>query len=328
MSDTLEISGLRLTLPGALRPILDGVDLVVRAGETVALVGESGSGKTLTSRAALGMFPPGAVAEGSVRVDGAEVLGMDAKGLRGLRGSKAAMVFQDPRAAVNPLRRIGDFLSEGLRTNGGFSKRQAAERALVVLDTVGLSEAVLHQYPHELSGGMLQRVVIAAALTADPVLLLADEPTTALDVTTQAEIVALLADLQQRFGTALLFVTHDLELAAAIADRVCVMYAGRIVETGTSASVFAEPRHPYTAALLASTPRLDQPTTRLAAIPGQVPDPRTPIVGCSFAARCAHAVEVCGEERPETRPVEGVEGASVACLISESLMLQGGSTDA
>ena len=332
---TLHIQGLRVSLPGTGRPVLDGVDLEVGAGQTVALVGESGSGKTLTSRAALGMLPPGAVASGVVEVDGQDVLRLDPRALRRLRATTAAMIFQDPRAAINPVRRVGDFLTEvlrthgaadrasarrlALRTNGAADKASARRRALVLLDAVGLPERVLRQYPHELSGGMLQRVMIAAALMADPVLLLADEPTTALDVTTQAEIVALLRDLQARFGTALLFVTHDLELAAVIADRVAVMYAGRIIETGVAGEVFADPKHPYTAALLAATPRLDAPMGRLAVIPGRVPDLRTVIQGCAFAGRCAHATDTCAGERPETAAVPDRAEATVACWRISSI---------
>ena len=323
-SPTLHIDGLRVSLPGTARPVLDGVDLDVGRGQTVALVGESGSGKTLTSRAALGMLPPGATASGTVQVDGRDVLTMDPRTLRRLRADTAAMIFQDPRAAINPVRRVGDFLTEALRTNAAADRATARKRALVLLEAVGLPERVLRQYPHELSGGMLQRVMIAAALMADPVLLLADEPTTALDVTTQAEIIALLRDLQSRFGTALLFVTHDLDLAAVTADRVAVMYAGRIVETGPAQEVFADPKHPYTAALLAATPRLDAPAGRLTVIPGRVPDLRTPVQGCAFAGRCAHATDVCAGERPETTAVPDRTGASVACWLSSALTLQGG----
>ncbi|MEY9892013.1 peptide/nickel transport system ATP-binding protein [Catenulispora sp. MAP5-51] len=323
-SPTLHIEGLRVSLPGTARPVLDGVDLDVGRGQTVALVGESGSGKTLTSRAALGMLPPGATASGTVQVDGQDVLAMDPRTLRRLRADTTAMIFQDPRAAINPVRRVGDFLTEALRTNAAADRATARKRALVLLEAVGLPERVLRQYPHELSGGMLQRVMIAAALMADPVLLLADEPTTALDVTTQAEIIALLRDLQSRFGTALLFVTHDLDLAAVTADRVAVMYAGRIVETGPAQEVFADPKHPYTAALLAATPRLDAPAGRLTVIPGRVPDLRTPVQGCAFAGRCAHAADVCAGERPETTAVPDRTGASVACWLSSALTLQGG----
>ncbi|MEV7603647.1 ABC transporter ATP-binding protein [Kitasatospora sp. NPDC089797] len=296
--NALDIQGLRLRLPGTARPVLDGVDLTVGPGETVALVGESGSGKTLTSRAALGLLPPGAVTGGEVLVDGEDVLTMDPARLRALRTGRAAMIFQDPRAAINPLRRIGDFLTESVRLNGTLSAADADRRAVELLDAVGLGPELLRRYPGQLSGGMLQRVMIAAALMGDPVLLLADEPTTALDVTSQAEVVALLGRLRERFGTGLLFVTHDLGLAAAISDRVYVMYAGRIAEHGPATALFERPRHPYTAALLAATPALDAPAGRLAAIDGQPPDLRQELTGCAFAARCRHATEVCREQVP------------------------------
>ncbi|WP_051805518.1 ABC transporter ATP-binding protein [Streptomyces sp. NRRL F-2747] len=303
--DTLDVRGLRLRLPDGARPVLDGVDLTVAARETVALVGESGSGKTLTSRSVLGLLPAGARAQGSVRVVGDDVLTMTAGQLRVLRTSTAAMIFQDPRAAINPMRRVGDFLTESLRLNARMKKDAAEARAVRMLEAVGLSAAVLRKYPGQLSGGMLQRVMIAAALMGDPALILADEPTTALDVTTQAEVVALLGELRESFGTGLLFVTHDLGLAAAISDRVYVMYAGRIVETGPAEELFARPRHPYTAALLESTPRLDSPRGRLAAIEGRPPSLREEVTGCPFAARCAYATDLCGREAPALVSLDG-----------------------
>ncbi|MEV4371891.1 ABC transporter ATP-binding protein [Nonomuraea sp. NPDC049637] len=310
----LEIDGLTLGLPRVTRPVLDGVDLTVGVSEIVALVGESGSGKSMTLRTALGLLPRQASVEGLVRVAGENVLMMTPARLRRLRAGTVSMIFQDPRAGINPLRRLGDFLTESARVNGGADGVQPMARARHLLAAVGLTDRVLHQYPHELSGGMLQRIMIASALMNDPGLLLCDEPTTALDVTTQAEIVALLTDLRDRFGTGMLFVTHDLGLAAAISDRVFVMYAGRIVEHGQAASLFATPRHPYTAALLRSTPRLEAPGQRLDAIPGQPPDLHARLPGCPFAARCAHAIERCRAERPEP-------DGGVACHRAGELVL-------
>jgi peptide/nickel transport system ATP-binding protein len=317
MNPTLDIQGLRLHLPNTARPVLDGVDLTVAQRETVALVGESGSGKTLTSRSVLRLLPPGAAAEGAVRVQGEDVLAMDQTRLRRLRTHTAAMIFQDPRAAINPLRRIGDFLTESLRLNADLPAADADRRAAQMLEAVGLGRRALRQYPGQLSGGMLQRVMIAAALMGDPALILADEPTTALDVTTQAEVVALLGDLRERFGTGLLFVTHDLGLAAAISDRVYVMYAGRIAETGPAEALFNRP--PYTAALLTSTPRLDAPQGRLAAIDGQPPSLRETLTGCPFAPRCAFATQLCTEETPRRQPVPGEPTRLVACHHSDRL---------
>ncbi|MFF7076996.1 ABC transporter ATP-binding protein [Streptomyces lavendulae] len=322
----LDVRGLRVTLPGTARPVLDGVDLTVGAGETVALVGESGSGKSITSRSALRLLPTGGVAEGEVRVAGEDVLTMDAARLRQVRAGTVAMVFQDPRAAVNPLRRIGDFLTEGVTLAGTMSPARAAARAVELLGAVGLDGSVLRKYPGQVSGGMLQRVVIAAALMGDPVLLMADEPTTALDVTSQAEVIAVLATLRARFGTGLLFVTHDLDLAAAISDRVYVMYAGRIAESGPAEALFAHPRHPYTAALLASTPRMEGPRGRLAAIDGQPPDLREPLRGCAFAARCPLATEVCDERAPLPSPAPGRPDHTAACHHSD--LLEGSAVDA
>ncbi|MEV6108048.1 ABC transporter ATP-binding protein [Streptomyces sp. NPDC051940] len=315
----LEIRGLRIHLPGTGRPVLDGIDLTVAGGETVALVGESGSGKSLTARSALRLLPPGATAEGTVLVDGHDVLTLDAARLRALRTGTVAMVFQDPRAAVNPLRRIGDFLTESVCLTRTMTAAQARTRAVELLEAVGLDASALAKYPNQVSGGMLQRVVIAAALMGDPALLLADEPTTALDVTTQAEVVALLGRLRERFGTGLLFVTHDLDLAAAISDRVYVMYAGRIAESGPADEIFERPRHPYTAALLASTPRLANTRGRLAAIEGRPPDLRAALPGCAFAARCALATELCERQAPLPLPAPGLPAHQAACHHSDRL---------
>ncbi|MER7913953.1 ABC transporter ATP-binding protein [Streptomyces sp. NPDC096068] len=324
--NTLDIRGLRVTLPGTARPVLDGVDLHVAAGETVALVGESGSGKSLTSRSALGLLPPGAAVQGAVRVHGRDVLTMNAEELRALRTGTVSMIFQDPRAALNPLRRIGDFLTESVtltRTMGG---TEATARAVELLEAVGLDASALRKYPGQVSGGMLQRVMIAASLMGDPALLLADEPTTALDVTTQAEVVALLAELRERFGTGLLFVTHDLDLAAAISDRVYVMYAGRIAESGPAEALFARPRHPYTSALLASTPRPEAPRGRLTAIHGQPPDLRRELTGCPFAARCPLATEICDLSAPDPSPAPGQPLHRAACHHGD--LLEGSHADA
>ncbi|MFI8962010.1 ABC transporter ATP-binding protein [Streptomyces sp. NPDC053493] len=323
---TLDIRGLRITLPGTARPVLDGVDLHVAAGETVALVGESGSGKTLTSRSALGLLPPGATIEGAVRVSGQDVLTMNTAQLRALRTGTVSMIFQDPRAALNPMRRIGDFLTESVTLTRSMSRTDAAARATELLQAVGLDDTALRRYPGQVSGGMLQRVMIAAALMGDPALLLADEPTTALDVTTQAEVIALLARLRERFATGLLFVTHDLDLAAAISDRVYVMYAGRIAESGPAEALFARPRHPYTSALLASAPRLDAPPGRLAAIDGQPPDLRKELHGCPFADRCHLATEICDDQAAEPLPAPGRPHQRAACHHSDRL--EGSSADA
>ncbi|MFJ1547661.1 ABC transporter ATP-binding protein [Streptomyces sp. NPDC088246] len=298
----LEIDGLGVRLPGeqAARPILDGVTLRVDAGETVGLVGESGSGKSVACRSVLGLLPPRALTSGEVRVAGRDVLTMNRAELAGLRARQVAMIFQDPRASVNPLRRVGDFLTEGLR-GAGTPAAAAEKRAEELLDAVGIRDprGALRRYPHQFSGGMLQRVVIAAALAGEPALLVADEPTTALDVTTQAEIIAILTRLQAARGTGMLFVTHDLELASAICDRVYVMYAGRIVETSGTDALFDRPRHPYTSGLLACTPRIEAGAAAPRPIPGRPVSLAKAPPGCAFAARCAHAQPRCSEETPE-----------------------------
>ncbi|MEU2547813.1 ABC transporter ATP-binding protein [Streptomyces roseolus] len=313
----LEIDGLALRLPEdrAARPILDGVSLTVHAGETVGLVGESGSGKSVACRSVLGLLPRGARTAGQVRVNGADVLTMDRARLATLRAREVAMVFQDPRASVNPLRRIGDFLTEGLRASGTPAAKATA-RAEELLGAVGIRDprGALRRHPHQFSGGMLQRVVIAAALAAEPALLVADEPTTALDVTTQAEVISILARLRAERGTGMLFVTHDLELASAICDRVYVMYAGRIVETRSTGELFDRPRHPYTAGLLACTPRIEAGAPAPRAIPGRPVSLAESPAGCAFAARCAHAMARCDEEKPElARQGEGF----AACLRAD-----------
>ncbi|WP_035791989.1 ABC transporter ATP-binding protein [Kitasatospora mediocidica] len=316
----LSYEDLSVLLPGMARPVLDGVSLSVAAGEAVALVGESGSGKSVTARAALGLLPPGATTAGQVTVDGCALIGADPATVRAVRTGKASMIFQDPRAAINPVRRIGDFLTEALRLVDGRGRAEAEARALDLLAAVGLPDPPRHlrQYPHQLSGGMLQRVMIAGALTADPRLLLCDEPTTALDVTTQAEIMAVLRALQQDRGLGLLLITHDLDLAAAGCDRIYVMYAGRIVETATAAELLATPRHPYTAGLLGSSPPLHGAPERLTPIPGVPMGLLESAPGCAFAARCRFARPgLCDQSPPELAPVGE---RLVACHLADSIL--------
>lgn len=301
----LEIADLTLRLPGAARPLLDAVSLSVGPGEVVALVGESGSGKSTTAKAALGVLPPGATASGTVRFDGTDVLDLRGAALRAHRAGPVALVHQDPRAALNPVRRIGDFLLER-----GATRNRAAE----LLAAVGLSdpERRLRQRPHELSGGMLQRVVIAGALAAGPRLLLADEATSALDVTTQAEILTLLRTLGAGRDLGLLLITHDLHLAAAYCDRVYVMYAGQVVEHRTARALFADPAHPYTRGLLACSPTLGEQLRDLEPIPGRPPSLSDSFTGCPFEARCDAADHICTIRRPAPRPLP--DGGAAACV--------------
>ena len=303
MSALLEIRDLRLALPvgGSLKPVIRNVSLDIGAGEAVGLVGESGAGKSMAARAVLRLLPPGAELSGSILFDGDSVLDMDRAALRTFRTGGAAMIFQDPRAHTNPVRTVGDFLTEALRARPGTSKATARTEALRLLDEVRIADGPrrLRQYPHEFSGGMLQRVMIAAALAAAPRLLLADEPTTALDVTTQAEVMAILDELRRERGLSMLFITHDLELAAAACDRTAVMYAGSIVEDQPSAELHDTPSHPYTAALTTSRPDVARTRHRLRVLPGRpLPGYDAPS-GCAFAPRCPHIQEVCEATDPE-----------------------------
>lgn len=316
----LEVEGLVVDLPveGAMRTVLHDVSLSIRPGEAVGLVGESGSGKSMTARAIDRLLPPGARVRGAIRFDGRDVMALRGADLRRFRG-EVAMIFQDPRAHTNPVRRIGDFMTEALRTNLNVPAAEAERQAVELLESVGIEDGPrrLRQYPHELSGGLLQRVMIATALLTGPRLLLADEPTTALDVTTQAEVMAILDDLRREFDLAMLFITHDLELAAAVCDRTAVMYAGRIVEVRTSALLHDDPLHPYTAALAAARPRIDATARRLTAIPGRPLSAfEAPPDACAFAPRCPHALDACLGRQPE---LVALDGGLTRCLRAEEL---------
>jgi oligopeptide/dipeptide ABC transporter ATP-binding protein len=293
----LELDDVRLDLPhrGGDRPLLRGVTLRVAPGEALGLVGESGSGKSMTLRTVLRTEPAGARVTGRVLLDGADVRRLDATALRRLRAEALAMISQDPRAALNPVLRVGRFLVEGLCDARGESRSVADRRARDLLAQVGIADVdrCMDSYPHQLSGGMLQRVVIAAAVAGSPRLLLADEPTTALDVTTQSEVMAILDEQRREYGMAMLFVTHDLELASAVCDRIAVLYAGEIVEIGTPAQLHSSPRHPYTRLLLDSRPSLTATAPMLPVIPGRPIAAYEVGAGCAFAARCPWAVPRC-----------------------------------
>jgi oligopeptide/dipeptide ABC transporter ATP-binding protein len=314
----LEIAGLSAELPveGEYRTVLHDVSLAIGEGEALGLVGESGSGKSMTARAVARLLPPGARTTGAVRFAGDDVLALGGGALRRYR-ERVVMIFQDPRAHVNPVRRIGDFMTEGLRLHD-VPRSEAARRAVEALRDVGIEDGArrLEQYPHELSGGLLQRVMIATMLLGEPRLVLADEPTTALDVTTQAEVMAILDDLRRDRGLALLFITHDLELAAAVCDRTAVMYAGQVVETRASSLLDRDPLHPYTAALAAARPDIASTAHRLAAIPGRPVSAFEAPDGCPFAPRCAFAEDRCRDGRPALR---GLDGGEVRCVRAEEL---------
>jgi oligopeptide/dipeptide ABC transporter ATP-binding protein len=315
----LEIDALHVDLPvqRTMQPVIHEVTLSVAVGEAVGLVGESGAGKSMTSRAVIRLLPPGAAVGGEVLFDGKSVPGMKREELRRYRSSDVAMIFQDPRTHINPVHTVGDFLTEALITNGGVSPEAARRTVVGLLEDVGIEDAArrLRQYPHELSGGLLQRVMIAAALAVEPRLLLADEPTTSLDVTTQAEVMAILDEQRRLRGLAMLFVTHDLELAAAVCDRTAVMYAGYLVEDRPAETLHEDCRHPYTAGLLASRPSPSRRTERLLAIPGRPLSAFEVGRGCPFASRCPFVVPACAEDQV----LRELEGGRVRCHRAEEL---------
>jgi oligopeptide/dipeptide ABC transporter ATP-binding protein len=299
----LAVEDLRVAFAAGGREIraVDGVSYQVEAGRTLAIIGESGSGKTVGCRAIMGLLPSGAAISGSARLRGSELIGLSDAQLRRHRGSDMAMVFQDPARSLNPTMRVGRQITEAIRTHRQVSRSDANAQAVDLLRLVRIpaAERRFHEYPHQLSGGMRQRVVIAMALACRPKLLIADEATTALDVTTQAQIMELLRDLQQRLGMALIMISHDLGLAASFADEVMVMYAGRGVERAPTRKLFEHVRMPYTRALLDAIPRLENPPhSPLSAVPGQPPDLADEQVGCPFAPRCPNVTEKCREHAP------------------------------
>jgi oligopeptide/dipeptide ABC transporter ATP-binding protein len=315
----LGLRDVRVSLPTARGElsILRGVTFGVARGEIVAVAGESGSGKSTSILAALRLLPAGARVTGSIECGGDDVLGMPRRELRRLRASRARMVFQDPWRALHPMKRIGAQLVESARTaDPGLSKDAARTLAAETLGRVGIPDpgSRMRAYPHEISGGQAQRIVIAMALVARPAVLLCDEPTTALDVTTQAQILELLRDLNRELGLSIVIATHDLDVIADIADRLVVMYAGAVVEEGPTADVLAGPRHPYTHALLRAAPGLAG-GGRLRAIAGRPPAPAEEPAGCAFAARCPSAHDICSAVRPEPRRV--LPGRVTACLRAE-----------
>jgi peptide/nickel transport system ATP-binding protein len=298
--ELLGIDDLSVTVHDGAATALRGVSLAVHSGEIVGLVGESGSGKTLTCRAALGVLPPGVAARGKITFAGDDVTNLSRRGWERLHGSHIGAVFQDPASYLNPNLTVGSQLTEVLRVKRGLSRAKAHAKAVELLTAVGLrgadgkgAERVFHQIPAELSGGMLQRVMIAIAISCDPELLIADEATTALDVTIQAEIIELIKDLRDRAGLAVLFVSHDLAVIRELCDRVIVFYAGEVVEAGPVAEIIERPRHPYTQALLRVASVGDFQRRELEVIPGQPPPVGAQITGCRFAERCPAAVDAC-----------------------------------
>ncbi|GEN52475.1 ABC transporter ATP-binding protein [Halobacillus faecis] len=279
-----------------------GVNLELYRGETLAIVGESGCGKSVTANSIMRLIPtpPGEIKDGSILFKGQDMTQLSDREVRKIRGVDISMIFQDPMTALNPTLTVGDQLTEGLRQHRTITKKEANTQAIEMLTLVGIPNPVerMKQYPHEFSGGMRQRIVIAMALICDPELLIADEPTTALDVTIQAQILQLFQKIQKQTGVSIILITHDLGVVAKIADRIAVMYAGKVIETGTRKEIFYTPQHPYTKGLLHSVPRMDQKGEKLIPIDGTPPDLFSPPEGCPFAARCPMAMEVCTKVYP------------------------------
>ena len=308
------------TLDGVVRAV-DGVSFDVARGETLGIVGESGCGKSVTAMSILRLIPPetGRIASGSIKFEGEELTSLSEEEMKRLRGHRISMIFQEPMTSLNPVLTVGTQIAENVVRHLGVSWKQARERAFEMLDLVRIADARrrLDEYPHQLSGGMRQRVMIAMALSCDPQVLIADEPTTALDVTIQAQILDLMIELKEKTGTAIVLITHDLGVVAETTERVVVMYAGRKVEQASVEALFEEPLHPYTRGLMGAIPRLDVEADaagtrpRLQEIPGLVPILTRPIVGCAFAPRCGFATDLCRSERPPL--VDAGAGHLVAC---------------
>ncbi len=322
----LEVENLQThfgTIDGTVRAV-EGLSFAIGAGETVAIVGESGCGKSVTSMSILRLIqePPGKVA-GTVRFDGRDLLKLSEPEMRQIRGNDISMIFQEPMTSLNPVLTVGKQIGETLRLHQGLSAREAERRVVQALMLVGISEPQrrVREYPHQLSGGMRQRVMIAMALACNPKLLIADEPTTALDVTIQAQILDLMRDLKRRLGSAIMLITHDLGVVAEMAERVVVMYAGRKVEEASVRDIFARPLHPYTRGLLGAVPKLGSSLvsggrTKLTEIPGLVPSLRQPIVGCPFAGRCPMVTDLCRRVAPAIEPKAPAH--LVACHYAEA----------
>lgn len=321
MSTLLEVKNLKTHFFGKNKvlPVVDGVDFEVKKGETLAIVGESGSGKSITSLSIMGLVPKpgGKIVDGQIIFDGTDLVSLSENEMFKVRGNEIAMIFQEPMSSLNPVLTIGEQITEVLIYHKKLSKKEARLKAVELLKIVGFARAeeILDDYPHRLSGGMRQRVMIAMAMSCDPKLLIADEPTTALDVTVQAQILELMKDLSEKFNSSIILITHDLGVVAELADRVIVMYAGQVVEESGIVEMFDNPLHPYTAGLLNSVPKIDEDQERLSSIGGNVPSPDNFPKGCRFATRCEHVMERCLEEQPVLKEIE--PGRKSRCFLHE-----------
>lgn len=321
MSKLLEVKGLKtyFHIDGKVAKAVDGVDFEVYNGETLALVGESGSGKSITSLSVMGLIPqpPGKIEAGSIELNGKDLLKLSEREMMRVRGNDIAMIFQEPMTSLNPVFTVGEQIAETLMRHKKMSRKEALKKAVDLLKLVGFARAaeIVSEYPHQLSGGMRQRVMIAIAMSCDPKLLIADEPTTALDVTIQAQILDLMVEMKEKFNSSILLITHDLGVVAEVADRVMVMYGGQIVEQASVQELFNNPKHPYTNGLLGSIPSIDKTVDRLDSIPGTVPPAHRFPEGCRFAPRCKDAMEKCHKVNPDL--LEIATGHKVRCHLYE-----------
>lgn len=322
MEYLLEVKNLRthfFTEDGVV-PAVDGVDFELRPGETLGIVGESGCGKSVTSISVLGLVPnpPGKIIDGEIIFEGRNLLELKEAEMQQIRGNDIAMIFQEPMTSLNPVFTIGRQISEAIILHQKVDKKDARERCIEMLKLVGIPrpEEAVDEYPHQFSGGMRQRAMIAMALSCNPKLLIADEPTTALDVTIQAQIIELMRDIKDKLNTAIMLITHDLGVVAEMADHVIVMYAGRVVEEADVVDLFKDPRHPYTVGLMKSKPTLEGNAHRLEVIPGAVPNPLAMPKGCAFNPRCSHAMDICRKKMPNLINIEG--NRKVRCWLYES----------